>query len=70
MADGIGDDDRIQRFMIEGRVIDGATVRVLELTGVPGEVFLMHPWTFHDPSPNCGSTPRMMVSHSVFRTVE
>jgi phytanoyl-CoA dioxygenase PhyH len=65
-----GDDDRIQRFMVEGRTIDGAAVRVLELTGAPGDLFLMHPWTFHAPSPNCGSTPRMMISHSVFRAAE
>jgi len=24
--------------------------------GDAGDVFLMHPWTFHAPAPNCGST--------------
>jgi ectoine hydroxylase-related dioxygenase (phytanoyl-CoA dioxygenase family) len=62
-------DGRIQRFMVEGCVLDGVAVRVVELTGEPGDLFLMHPWAFHAPSPNCGSTPRMMVSHSVFRRV-
>jgi hypothetical protein len=61
-------DDRIQRLMVEGYRIDGATVRVVELTGAPGDVILMHPWMFHAPSPNCGATPRIMISHSVFRT--
>lgn len=64
---GHRDDDRVRRFMVEGHAIDGATLRVLELTGAPGDLFLMHPWAFHAPAPNCGPTPRMMISHSVFR---
>ncbi|MCC6615237.1 MAG: phytanoyl-CoA dioxygenase family protein [Anaerolineae bacterium] len=62
-----GDTDRIRRFMTEGDVVDGVAVRVIELTGSPGDVILMHPWAFHAPSPNCGTTPRVMMSHSVFR---
>jgi ectoine hydroxylase-related dioxygenase (phytanoyl-CoA dioxygenase family) len=60
--------DRVQRFMTEGATIDGVQLRVIELTGAAGDVFLMHPWTLHAPAPNCGSTPRLMISQSVFRS--
>src|SRR6185369_12382070 len=56
--------DRTQCFMVEGGVVDGVPVRVIELTGSPGDIILMHPWAFHAPSANCGTTPRIMVSHS------
>jgi ectoine hydroxylase-related dioxygenase (phytanoyl-CoA dioxygenase family) len=62
-----GERDRIQRFMEEGARIDDVEVRVEELPGTAGDVVLMHPWTFHAPSPNCGSAPRLMISHSLFR---
>jgi ectoine hydroxylase-related dioxygenase (phytanoyl-CoA dioxygenase family) len=61
--------DRVRRFIDEGVNIDEIRVRVQELTGVTGDVVLMHPWTFHAPAPNCGSTPRLMVSHSVFSSM-
>jgi hypothetical protein len=60
-------EDRAQRFMNVGVRLDGTDLRVVELTGAPGDVILMHPWTFHAPAPHCGRTPRMMVSHSIFR---
>jgi hypothetical protein len=62
--------ERVRRFMTDGERIDGIQVRVEELTGVPGDIILMHPWTFHAPAPNCALTPRFMISHSVFRTAE
>lgn len=61
-----GDEDRA-RFITRGERIHGVDVRVEELIGAPGEVILMHPWTFHAPAPNCSQRPRIMVSHSVFR---
>lgn len=64
---GDGKGDRVQRFMVDGTVIDGVPLRVVELTGAPGDAFLMHPWQFHAPSPNCGAVPRLMVSHSAVR---
>lgn len=63
-------EDRVRYFMAESERIDGVDVRVEELTGVTGDVILMHPWTFHAPAPNCGRKPRMMVGHSVFRKSE
>jgi len=59
--------DRIQRFMVQGAVIDGVAIAVRELTGEPGDVVLMHPWQLHAPAPNRGTAPRLMLSHSVFR---
>ena len=60
--------NRIDMYTVQGASIDGIHIRVSELTGEAGDVMLMHPWTFHAPAPNCGSEPRLMVSHSVFRT--
>jgi ectoine hydroxylase-related dioxygenase (phytanoyl-CoA dioxygenase family) len=59
--------NRIERFMLDGACIDGVHVCVEELYGATGDVILMHPWMFHAPAPNCGPTPRFMISHSVFR---
>jgi hypothetical protein len=64
---GADTENRVARFMTKGECIGGIPVRVMELTGAPGEVILMHPWTFHAPAPNCGQTPRFMISHSIFR---
>lgn len=59
--------DRVQRFMIEGDEIDGVRVRVRELTGRPGDVVAMMPWTLHAMSMNTGRQPRLMVTHTVMR---
>jgi hypothetical protein len=61
---GDGRSDRTQRFMIDGAVVDDIPLRVVELTGAAGDAFLMHPWQFHVASMNCGTVPRLMVSHS------
>lgn len=61
------DDDRIRRFMVEGAVVDDVVTRVVELTGEAGDAFLMHPWQVHGPSPNCGTSPRLMLSESILR---
>jgi hypothetical protein len=59
--------DRVQSFVVKGKCIDGIDIRVGELSGAAGDVVLMHPWTFHAPAPNCGTVPRLMVAHSVYR---
>lgn len=61
--------DRVHHFMTTGNRIDGVKIQVQELTGTIGDVILMHPWTFHAPAPNCRRRPRMMVSHSLYRSV-
>ncbi len=61
-------DDRIRRFMVEAAVVGDVVTRVVELTGEAGDVFLMHPWQLHGPSPNCGTSPRLMLSESILRS--
>lgn len=51
-----------------GAVIDGNEVRVVEMTGEPGDVLLTHPLLLHAPSPNCAQDPRLVLSSTVFRT--
>lgn len=53
--------DRGQRFMRDGAVLDGVPVRVVELTGEPGDAYLMRGDTLHTATPNCLDTPRMMA---------
>lgn len=53
--------DRRQRFMNEGAELDGVHVRVVELTGEPGDVFVMRADTFHTVAPNCRDESRMML---------
>jgi phytanoyl-CoA dioxygenase PhyH len=56
--------DRIERLS-KGTDIDGSLIRVVELTGSPGDVVIMHPWLLHSAAPNCGGLPRMMLKQSV-----
>jgi ectoine hydroxylase-related dioxygenase (phytanoyl-CoA dioxygenase family) len=57
---------RLDRLMNDGAVVNGIPVRVVELTGGPGDVFVMHPWTLHAVSPNRRGTPRLMLMTSLF----
>jgi ectoine hydroxylase-related dioxygenase (phytanoyl-CoA dioxygenase family) len=47
--------------------LDGLPVRVVELTGQPGDVYLTHPWILHSIAPNAAETPRMMRSGFIWR---
>jgi hypothetical protein len=53
--------------MGEGVEIDGVPVRVVELTGNPGDVYLTSLWVMHATAPNASSRPRMMRSRSFMR---
>ena len=57
-------DERVQRFMVEGAVVDGVALRVVEFSGAAGDAVLFHPWLLHNVSPNCRETPRMMVGQN------
>jgi len=57
--------DRIQRYMYDGTIIDGVPLRVVELTGEPGDVILMHSDCFHAVAPNRLTQPRMMLTDMV-----
>jgi hypothetical protein len=60
-------EDRVRRFMVEGDEVDGVHVRVVELTGEPGDVVLWHPALLHAGAPNCLDEPRFMLTHTVYR---
>jgi hypothetical protein len=55
-------DDRIQRYINDGAVIGSVPLRVVELTGEPGDVILMHSDCFHAAAPNRLTEPRMMLT--------
>src|SRR5262245_59035357 len=56
---------RIARFMRDGVVLDGVDLRVVELTGGPGDAVVFHPWLFHAAASNRGLEPRMMIGQNV-----
>jgi hypothetical protein len=62
-----GGGNRIRRFMVDGDEVDGVRVRVAELTAAAGDLVVMQPWTMHNLSMNCRATPRMMVTHTIYR---
>jgi len=59
--------DRIERFMDLTGHVGGAQLRVVEMTGEPGDVFLVHPLILHTASRNCANVPRMVLSSFVYR---
>jgi hypothetical protein len=52
--------DRRKVFMEDGATIEGISLRVVELTGEPGDMVLCHPTIVHTASSNCGTWPRLM----------
>ena len=55
--------ERISRFMDEVHTDEfGTKLRVVEITGEPGDVFLAHPFMFHSPSFNHSGVPRFMCN--------
>ena len=59
--------DRVHRFMIEGADVRGVPLRVMELTGQPGDVIIWHPWLFHAAAANCRTQPRLMLRQPIDR---
>jgi hypothetical protein len=55
-------DERRYRFMDNVADVDGIPARVIEVCGVPGDVFVCHPWTIHCRPPNAGTEPRFIRS--------
>ena len=53
------DGDRIAHFMAEADD-NGVAVRVVEVTGQPGDAFVCHPSLLHAVSMNCRTVPRLM----------
>ncbi len=52
--------------MERGHALRGVTVRVRELTGRRGDVFLCHPWLLHAASANAGTAPRFARSKHLY----
>ena len=48
--------------------LDGLPVRVVELTGRAGDVYVTHPWILHSIAPNASDTPRMMRSRFIWKS--
>lgn len=67
--DGSDTTDRKRRFMTAGTVIDDVPLRVVELCGSPGDIFLMHCDTFHAVARNCRDQPRFMATTMISRKI-
>ena len=52
--------DRIAAFMDRETVVEGVPLRVVELTGEPGDMVFCHPVMVHCVGPNRGERPRFM----------
>lgn len=52
--------DRIAAFMDGETVVEGVPLRVVELTGEPGDMVFCHPVMVHCAAPNQGARPRFM----------
>ena len=52
--------DRIAAFMDGETSVDGVPLRVVELTGAPGDMVFCHPVIVHCVAPNRGGWPRFM----------
>jgi hypothetical protein len=52
--------DRVAAFMDRETVVDGVPLRVVELTGEPGDMVFCHPAVVHCAAPNRGTRPRFM----------
>ena len=52
--------DRIAAFMDEETMVEDVALRVVELTGEPGDMVFCHPLMVHCVAPNRGDRPRFM----------
>lgn len=59
-------DDRIARFMKVATDVKGVPCQVEEMTGEPGDVYLMHPAALHAAAPNVLEAPRMVLAQFVY----
>jgi hypothetical protein len=52
--------DRIAAFIYRETIVGGVPLRVVELTGEPGDMVFCHPAMVHCAAPNRGTWPRFM----------
>jgi len=62
--------DRIAAFMDGETIVEGVPLRVVELTGEPGDMVFCHPVMVHCAAPNRGARPRFMRIKQQFLTHE
>jgi ectoine hydroxylase-related dioxygenase (phytanoyl-CoA dioxygenase family) len=60
------DFSRVERFMAAPALVDGVPVQVEEITGEPGDLWLMHAAALHTSSPNNRDEPRLALAQSIF----
>lgn len=53
--------ERTERLLGAGCIVEGTTLEIVELTGSPGDAFLMHPRSLHAVAPNALEAPRLML---------
>jgi ectoine hydroxylase-related dioxygenase (phytanoyl-CoA dioxygenase family) len=58
-------DERAARFMGRAEDHDGIPLRVVENTGMAGDVILLHPLVLHVATSNTGTAPRFLLSGGV-----
>jgi hypothetical protein len=59
---------RVERFMDRGETVRGVHLRVAEVAGEAGDVFVMHPAVLHAAARNARPTPRMMAAVTINET--
>jgi len=62
--------NRIAAFMDRETIVEGVHLRVVELTGEPGDMVFCHPVMVHCGAPNRGARPRFMRIKQQFLTHE
>jgi hypothetical protein len=58
--------DRIARFMAAPTEVKRVPMQVAEITGEPGDLWVMHPAALHAPAPNALDAPRMVLAQFVY----
>lgn len=59
--------ERVARLMEQNAEIENIKVRVVELTGEPGDAVLCHPLIVHARSQNAAKVPRLMLAKRIWR---
>jgi hypothetical protein len=59
----------ISRFMEDGATVSDVSLKVVELTGMQGDVMIMHPCVLHAAAKNCGSQPRLVLRQDIHRAM-
>ncbi len=58
-------EDRVSRFLNQTEEVDGIPLRVIEMTGAAGDVFVLHPLILHVAASNNATEPRFLLSGGI-----